>query len=67
MPLIKLFIRKQKDLIESTTRGNSRKTPLLVAASAGSLEAVKCLINLGANIAYHDENGYNLVHIAAHR
>lgn len=67
VPVIKLFIRRQYELLEITTRAESRKTPLLVAASAGSLEAVKCLISLGANITFHDENGYNIIHIAAHR
>lgn len=64
-----MFIRRQQELIETTTKSESggRKTPILVAASAGSLEAVKCLINLGANIGYCDDNGYNIIHIAAHR
>jgi ankyrin repeat protein len=67
VPIIKLIISKQKDLIESRTRGHSIQTPLLVASSAGSLEAVRCLINMGADIGFQDENGYNLIHIAAHR
>ena len=67
VPIIKLLIRRQQELLEITTRSESRKTPILVAGSAGSLEAVKCLIHLGANIAFHDENGYNIIHIAAHR
>ena len=44
-----------------------KKSPLLVAASAGSLEAAKCLIQLGANVAYQDELGKTVVHVAAHR
>lgn len=65
--IIKLLLRKQPELIEITTKTESRKTPVLVAASSGSLEAVKCLISLGANLSFHDENGYNLIHIAAHK
>lgn len=67
VPVIKLLIRRQQELLEITTRSEARKTPILVAGSAGSLEAVKCLIHFGANIAFHDENGYNIIHIAAHR
>ncbi len=64
--IIKLLIRKQQELLELATRSESRQTPILVAASAGSLEAVKCLIKLGANISYHDEYSYNLIHLATH-
>jgi ankyrin repeat protein len=39
----------------------------MLASSSGSLESVKCLIKLGANISYTDERGYNLIHLAAHR
>jgi ankyrin repeat protein len=67
VPVIKLFLRKQKELAECMTRGESRKTPLLIAASAGALEAIKCLIANGANVAYQDEAGYNLIHMAAHK
>lgn len=48
-------------------RDHSRKTPLLCAASSGALEAVKSLLEHGANVSYQDENGRNVVHVASQR
>ncbi len=64
-----MFIRRQVELIEIQTKNESigRKTPLLVAASSGALEAVKTLIELGANISFQDEFGNNVIHVATHR
>lgn len=67
VPVVKLMLRKQPELLEVATKSESRKTPILVAASAGSLETVKCLIEHGANLSYQDDNGYNLIHIAAQK
>jgi ankyrin repeat protein len=67
VPVLRMFLRKQRELVECLTRGESRKTPVMVAASAGSLEAVKCLISHGANLAFQNELGYNLIHVAAHK
>ena len=64
---VKLLLRKQPELIEIATKSESRKTPILVAASGGSLEAIRCLIDFGANLNYHDDHGYNLIHIAAQK
>ena len=64
---IRLFARKQHELIDLTTRSESRRTPILLAASSGALEAVKCLIALGANLTFLDEGNYNLINIAAHK
>lgn len=44
-----------------------KSTPLLLAASSGALASVKCLINLGAYILRKDEEGNNIVHLAALR
>ena len=66
-PAIKFLIRKQEEVIELLTRGEYKWTPILLASSAGSLEAIKCLMELGANWLFHDDKGYNLIHIAAHR
>ena len=67
VPAIKLIIRRQEEVIELVTRGENKWTPILIAASSGSLESIKCLIELGANWTYTDDKGYNLIHIAAHR
>ena len=44
-----------------------KSTPLLLAANAGALAGVKCLIQLGAHIGRQDEAGNNIVHLAALR
>jgi len=45
---------------------NSRQsTPLLLAATSGALDAVECLVSLDANIAYKDELGCTVIHLAA--
>ena len=67
VPGIKLILRRQREVIELITRGENKWTPILLAASAGSLQSIKCLIALGANWTYTDDKGYNLIHIAAHR
>ena len=61
------MIGKQEEIIEMVTQNDLKWTPILLAANAGSLEAIKVLIDFGANLAYHDENGYTLIHVAAHR
>lgn len=68
VPALRLLIRRQPELIELTTRSvEGRRTPLLIAASAGSLQAVKCLIEMGANKLFCDEQGNNVVHVAVHK
>ena len=42
-------------------------TPLLLAASSGALSALRCLLSLGAYILRVDEEGNNLIHLAALR
>ena len=44
-----------------------RSSPLLLAASAGALSALKCLIDLGAVVLRKDESGMNVIHLAAMR
>lgn len=68
VPALRLLIRRQPELIELTTRSaEGRRTPLLIAVSAGSLEAVICLIEMGANKLFHDELGNNIVHVAVQK
>ena len=40
---------------------------MLLAASAGALSALKCLIDLGAVVLRKDESGMNVIHLAAMR
>jgi uncharacterized protein len=67
VPIIRLLLLKQPELIEIQTRNESKRTAILVAASSGSLEAIKCLIDHGANMSTPDGNGYNCVQVAAQR
>jgi ankyrin repeat protein len=71
VPALRLLVRRQPELLELATRANDstkrRHTPLLVSASAGALQALKCLIKFGANKLYVDEAGHNVLHVAALR
>ena len=50
----------------SLSRWFSRQsTPLLLAATSGALDAVQCLVALDANVAYKDELGNTVIHLAA--
>ena len=53
----KLLELKSKDALEST--------PILLAASSGALDAVKCLIELGSQYTSVDKEGNGAVHLAA--
>lgn len=39
----------------------------MLAASSGALATVKCLMELGAQVAKKDESGNNVIHLAALR
>ena len=67
VPGIKIIFRRHYEAIELLTRGENKWTPILLASSAGSLQSIVCLIDLGANLAFKDDNDYNLIHIAAHK
>lgn len=67
VPGIKLILRRNCKAIELLTRGENKYTPLLLAANGGSLQSIKCLIELGANLMAQDSNERNLIQIAVHR
>lgn len=56
--VIRFFVSKGLDVNKVDDEGI---TPLQVACMVGSLEQVKCLINLGANYNVKDSNGRNLI------
>ena len=41
-----------------------QSTPLLLSATSGALDACKCLVLLGANIAYKDTSSNTVIHLA---
>ncbi|KAH9489690.1 hypothetical protein Btru_037450 [Bulinus truncatus] len=65
--IIRLLLRKDKELLELTTTNELLSTPLLLASSSGGLSAVKCLIEHGANIKAQDTEANNMVTLAALR
>ncbi|XP_076094844.1 ankyrin and armadillo repeat-containing protein-like isoform X1 [Mytilus galloprovincialis] len=66
-PIIKMFHRHSAEQIDMHTKNKFRSTPLLLAASSGALSAVKCLIQLGAEISRKDSEDNGIVHLAALR
>ncbi|CAF4234575.1 unnamed protein product, partial [Rotaria sp. Silwood2] len=65
VPILRLLYNKHPDVLEQTTKDSRQSTPLLLAATSGALDAVQCLVSLDANIAYKDELGNTVIHLAA--
>ncbi|CAF1213803.1 unnamed protein product [Adineta steineri] len=64
VPIVRLLYNKYSELLEQTTKDSSQTTPLLLAATSGALDAVKCLVSLGANLAYKDTSSHTVIHVA---
>ena len=58
------LVRRNLDVLELKAKGNKHETPVLLAASSGALDAVRCLLELGASTQAEDSEGDNMVHIA---
>ncbi|CAF3613919.1 unnamed protein product [Rotaria sp. Silwood1] len=65
VPILRLLYNKHNDLLEQRTKDSRQSTPLLLASTSGALDAVQCLVSLDANIAYKDELGNTVIHLAA--
>ncbi|KAK6172108.1 hypothetical protein SNE40_018060 [Patella caerulea] len=65
--ILALMIRKNSGLMELQTKNDLKSSPLLLAASSGALMAVRCLIELGADISKVDTSENNMVNLAALR
>lgn len=65
--IVFLMVRKSAHLLELQTKNEQKSTPLLLAASSGAVSVLKCLIDRGAYVLSHDENGDNAIHLAALR
>lgn len=59
------IIRFLTDYLDINIKNESNKTPLAAACSAGKLESVKMLIDLGAQHNYYSKNGLFPIHHAA--
>ncbi|CAF1396020.1 unnamed protein product [Adineta ricciae] len=64
VPLVRLLFNKYSELLEQTTKDSHQSTPLLLSATSGALDACKCLVLLGANIAYKDTSSHTVIHLA---
>ena len=61
---LKTLITKDVSLLELKTKFGSQSTPLLLASSSGAVEALKLLIDLGADLSSCDSNGNSVLNIA---
>ena len=59
------LIHHESKLLELKSTDELESTPILLAASSGALDAVKCLIGLGAQYTCIDKEGNGAVHLAA--
>ena len=59
------LIRHEPKLLELKSNDDLESTPILLAASSGALDAVKCLIEQGAQYTSIDKEGNGAVHLAA--
>ena len=59
------LIHHEPKLLELKSKDEFKSTPILLAASSGALDAVKCLIDKGAQFTSTDKAGNGAVHLAA--
>ncbi|CAG5120111.1 unnamed protein product, partial [Candidula unifasciata] len=65
--VVRYMVRKSAELLELETKNELMSTPILLAASAGALSVVKCLVELSADVEARDTENNNLVILAALR
>ena len=61
---IRIFLSKDKNLLELKTRSDSSSTPLLLSSTSGAIEALKFLVDVGADLNAVDSERNNVVNIA---
>jgi len=64
---VRIFCDADKNLLSLQTRDQFKYTPLLLACHSGKADSVRCLIELGADLAQRDSNGYTALHVSALR
>ncbi|KAJ1186968.1 hypothetical protein NDU88_003747 [Pleurodeles waltl] len=65
IPAIRALLRREPALLEMETEAEYRTTPLLLAATSGSLDTFCFLLSVGASWQKVDSLGNNIVHLAA--
>ena len=62
---IEKFVLASEDQLEFETGDDLHSTPLLLAVMSGNKETIKCLIDLGANVAVINTQNHGVVEICA--
>lgn len=58
------LIHREPKLLELKSKDDLESTPILLAASSGALDSVKCLIELGVQYTSTDKEGNGAIHLA---
>ena len=61
---LKTLINKDESLLELQTKSGTDSTPLLLASASGAIEALKLLVELGADLGSCESNGNSVLNIA---
>ena len=63
---ISRFVRTNQEQLELLTKDGKRNTPLLLACSNGQLDAVRFLVELGANLVAFNASGFGVIELSAY-
>ena len=63
---ISRFVRTNHEQLELLTKDGKRNTPLLLACSNGKLDAVRFLVELGANLVPFNADGFGIIELSAY-
>ena len=63
---ISRFVRTNQEQLELLTKDGKRNTPLLLACSNGQLEAVRFLVELGANLVASNADDFGVIELSAY-
>ena len=61
---LRILISKDRSLLELRARNDTKPTPLLLASTSGAIEALKFVVNLGADLGVLDKDGNSVLNIA---
>jgi ankyrin repeat protein len=63
---ISRFVRSNQEHLELLTKDGQRNTPLLLACSSGQLDAVRFLVELGANLIAFNASDFGVIEVSAY-